>query len=146
MVCPAPSDKSSLISLKEEDLLTFSFEYDLARHYGTPRFEELERDLYSKTFFDVLTNEYFHYKPYYGFPKLFPKSHFLEVYEDNANFQKQLNIADDLFVAFFDSAISSLSFSSKNDVREETANKLAVFFLNFIYLIIGKKDKGNVSY
>lgn len=139
-----PENKSQVISLKEEDMLQFAYKYDLARHYGTLQYDVCQKELETTIFYDVSKNEYFCYKPYFSLSRLIPRNNFLEIFEDNLNFQKQLNVTDDSFVKFFDSAVNSLKFNSREEISQESSYKLSEFFLNFIYTVIGKKDKNMV--
>jgi ubiquitin C-terminal hydrolase len=107
-----------VLMVEESQSLKIKKQFNLAYHYNKPENQELEKILFEdkQIFFDANRNEYYYFRPYYEIlkNKLIPQKYFLEVIEDNSQFQKVQHISDYNFIKFFENVIKEINETIKD--------------------------------
>lgn len=127
-----------VVEFKEEDQISIIKEANLLTEDPlTQAYSLKETSLLSKVYQDVAKNEFYCFKPFYLKSKVIPKEYFLEVMEDNLNFQKQKTTKDKCYQKFTETAMKkiqlnlNLSNFNEPDIQEpiDMNNKLLEFTL-----------------
>lgn len=126
-----------VLSFKEEDYQKVNKETNLL--INKPETEDYTRalnSLYSTIFHDIKNNDYYTYSSFYIKEKIIPKEYFLEVYNDNLQFQKQKSVNDSQYNTFIERVFSTMSDAFLNmtiNSENEAEN-----FIEKIFNIISK--------
>lgn len=144
------ADNSSLITYKDEEEKAIAKEYNLLYYYGKPDFAEKSQKIFSSIFYDNAKNEYYKYIPFFSVENLVPLNYYKEIIEDNNRLEKQQNISDEQFAAFFETVINLLEDAVHNnntcaEQDEAHVNNILSVFVDFIFNILSSADKIKVD-
>lgn len=140
VVSETEAQKNQVIAYKEEDQIKILADTNLLSETPTnDSYAHKEEQLLSSIYHDIAKNEYYCFQPFYSESKMIPKEYFLEVIEDNLNFQRQKTASDASYQKFIEAALKNIqstltSFSIEDQTPEflESINsKLLDFTINF---------------
>ena len=113
------TSKESIISYKEELSKIIYNKSNILRYSpDSDNYKKAEFIMQSSIFHDLERNEYYTYKPFFTKDKVIPKEYFLEIMQDNLNFQKHKTIYDSYYQKFYNNIFEVIYNTYKNLVQE----------------------------